>query len=364
MAGNSSSSSSTNLFLGETSSTCLTHSVTLAHKFKVTDFSLLEGMGVGKHVSSTPFTVGGCEWSLNVYPDGRSAAGEKIPHVSVYLCLLKGPTPVVRVKFRLGLLDKAGRLVLRPQGSPLSKTFLESAGDCGLDKFMKKPDLHEFLHRNDDCFTVRCALTVVKESQSSEDDKIAVPPSNLCQDYAAMLKNKEGADVTFNVDGRLFPAHRCVLAARSPFFQAEFFGPMKKKPAQDIVIGDIKPDIFEVLLQFMYTDSLPDDCNAEGNVTVWQHLLVAADLYGLERLRLICEDKLCRSIDVQTVASTFALAEQHSCVQLKDECLEFVASRVVLGAVMETDGFKGLVASRPSVLKEILDKVAGCCCQG
>nr|TKW06699.1 hypothetical protein SEVIR_7G256900v2 [Setaria viridis] len=357
MASNSSSSPS-NLFLGETSSTCLTHSVTVAHKFQVTDFSLLEGIGVGKHVSSTPFSVGGCDWSLNVYPDGTSA-GEKIPHVSVYLCLLKGPTPGVRVKFRLGLLDKDGKLVLRPQGSALSKTFLESAGrDCGLDKFMRKPDLQEFLHRNNDCFTVRCALTVIKESQSSEDNKIAVPPSNLCQDYAAMLKKKEGADVTFNVDGQLFPAHRCVLAARSPFFQAEFFGPMKKKPAQDIMIGDIKPTIFEALLQFMYTDSLPDDYNAEDNVTVWQHLLVAADLYGLERLRLICEDKLCCSINVQTVASTFALAEQHSCVQLKDKCLQFIASRAVLGAVMETDGFKDLVASRPLVMKEILDKVA------
>nr|CAB3485819.1 unnamed protein product [Digitaria exilis] len=199
------------------------------------------------------------------------------------------------------------------------------------------------------------------ESQSlSEDNRIKVPPSNLCQDYAGMLEKKEGADVTFSVDGHLFPAHRCVLAARSPFFQAEFFGPMKKNPAHDMIMvaDDIKPTIFEAILHFMYTDSLPDGYCKDDDVTVWRHLLVVADLYGLERLRLMCEDRLCRSIDVQTVASTFALAEQHSCVQLKDKCLEFIASRAVLGAVMETDGFKELAASRPSVMKEILDKVA------
>ena len=49
-----------------------------------------------------------------------------------------------------------------------------------------------------------------------------------------------------------------------------------------------------------------------------QHLLVAADRYGLDRLRLMCEGKLCRGIDARTVATTLALAEQHRCAHLKD----------------------------------------------
>jgi speckle-type POZ protein len=89
------------------------------------------------------------------------------------------------------------------------------------------------------------------------------------------------------------------------------------------------------------------------------HLLVAADRYGLDRLKAICEDKLCHAIDVETVATTLTLAEQHHCAQLKDGCLRFIiASRDVLGAVMKTDGFKHLFASSPLVMKEILDKMA------
>ncbi|XP_066344490.1 BTB/POZ and MATH domain-containing protein 1-like [Miscanthus floridulus] len=167
-----------------------------------------------------------------------------------------------------------------------------------------------------------------------------------------MLKDGRGTDVTFSVAGELFHAHRCVLAAWSPVFEAELFGPVKEEATQPIRIDDMEPTIFEALLHFIYTDS----CNAGGNVAM-QHLLVAADRYGLDRLKAICEDKLCHAIDVETVATTLTLAEQHQCVQLKDGCLRFIASRDVLRDIMMTHGFKHLVASCPWVIKEILDKM-------
>ncbi|ONM13669.1 BTB/POZ and MATH domain-containing protein 2 [Zea mays] len=107
---------------------------------------------------------------------------------------------------------------------------------------------------------------------------------------------------------------------------------------------------------------LADDCDGDAtenrNVLAMQHLLVAADRYGLDRLRLLCEAKLCRGIDAHTVATILALAEQHHCTQLRADCIGFIASTDVLGAVMKTDGFKHLIASCPSIMKEILDKVA------
>lgn len=56
-----------------------------------------------------------------------------------------------------------------------------------------------------------------------------------------------------------------------------------------------------------------------------QHLLVAADRYGLERLKLLCEAKLCEDVAINTVATTLALAEQHHCFELKSVCINFVA---------------------------------------
>jgi speckle-type POZ protein len=73
----------------------------------------------------------------------------------------------------------------------------------------------------------------------------------------------------------------------------------------------------------------------------------------------MCEAKLCQCIDVETVAATLALAEQHHWAPLKDACIGFIASSPnVLGVVLKTDEFKHLQASCPSITKEILDKVA------
>ena len=44
----------------------------------------------------------------------------------------------------------------------------------------------------------------------------------LLQDYTKLLTDTALADVIFAVDGQRFPVHRCVLAARSPYFKALF----------------------------------------------------------------------------------------------------------------------------------------------
>lgn len=62
-----------------------------------------------------------------------------------------------------------------------------------------------------------------------------------------------------------------------------------------------------------------------------QHLLAAADLYNLDRLKLLCESKLCEEINTDNVATTLALAEQHHCPQLKAICLKFIANPANLG---------------------------------
>ena len=42
-----------------------------------------------------------------------------------------------------------------------------------------------------------------------------------------------------------------------------------------------------------------------------RHLLEVADRYAIEKLKLICEAILYSCLDVQTVATTYALADQH-----------------------------------------------------
>jgi speckle-type POZ protein len=59
-------------------------------------------------------------------------------------------------------------------------------------------------------------------------------------------------------------------------------------------------------------DQLPEELEGPNlEVAMAQHLLAAADMYQLTRLRRICERRLCESVDVETAATTLALAEQN-----------------------------------------------------
>lgn len=129
---------------------------------------------------------------------------------------------------------------------------------------------------------------------------------------------------------------------------------MKEGTTTDaICIDDMEAEVFKTLLSFMYTDALPDMKQQEESAMV-QHLLVAADRYNLERLKLICEDKLCNRIDASSVATILALAEQHRCHGLKEACLIFLSSPENLNAVMESEALDFLTRSCPNVLKDLI----------
>ena len=74
------------LRLPETSSRCITESVTVTHN--LASYPLLEGMGVGKHVSSSKFSAGGHNWCVRFYPDGATEGCAVAGNASVYLCYL------------------------------------------------------------------------------------------------------------------------------------------------------------------------------------------------------------------------------------------------------------------------------------
>ncbi|XBH81120.1 hypothetical protein VPH35_106739 [Triticum aestivum] len=94
--------------------------------------------------------------------------------------------------------------------------------------------------------------------------------------------------------------------------------------------------------------------NKEDEEAVYQHLLVAADRYDMRRLKLICEEKLCKYIEVGTVATILALAEQHRCEGLKKACLEFLTAPNNVRALVATDGFKHLSTSCPSIMVALM----------
>jgi hypothetical protein len=57
-------------------------------------------------------------------------------------------------------------------------------------------------------------------------------------------------------------------------------------------------------------------------VAVAQGLLVAADRYGVERLKLICEDILCIHVEALTAVTMLELGDKYGCHRLMGACIK------------------------------------------
>jgi speckle-type POZ protein len=321
------------------------------HVMKIEGYSRAKQLfSSGKHTRSACFSVGGHSWAVQCYLNGDTDPD----FISLYLLLdSSDDAREVTAEFSFSVLDKDGEAVASLSRTHCTRSFKPKGLGWGYSSCVRKADLERSAHLRDDSLSIGFDVAVMKAIGS----RVArVPPSDLHQHLGDLLKSKDGTDVTFQVGGESFSAHRSVLAARSSVFKAELFGAMKENTVDTIEIGDMEADVFKSLLRFIYTDSLLDG-EAPGDVVMAGHLLVAADRYNIERLKQICERKLCSHIDTNMVATSLALAEQHGCHALKEACLQFLASPSNLEGMKASEGYKHLKSSCPSVLKELVARL-------
>nr|CAB3482502.1 unnamed protein product [Digitaria exilis] len=316
-----------------TESTCTTVTARGTHAFRIVGYSLQRGIGRSNFIRSADFAVGGFDWALRFYPDGNDSSDVNDDHVSVYLELRTKNTEV-RASYDLRVVEQATGLSTSVFRSSRVIVFKSRASDIpswGTRHFMKRSALETPLYLRDDCIVIECDVTVIKETQVAETAaaiEIEVPPPDLLENLGKLLESEELADVRFKVKQEVVHAHRVMLAMRSPVFKAELYGPMRGRKRQHINVEDMEPAAFKALLHFIYRDSLPDmdDLDRDENQEMIKHLLVAADRYGIERMKLECESILCKRLDVESVADTLALADQYHCSKLKDACIGFINS--------------------------------------
>jgi speckle-type POZ protein len=90
-----------------TSSRYVTKTLNGSHQFVIQGYSLAKGMGMGRFISSDSFTVGGYQWAIYFYPDGKYPEDDSC-YVSVFIALASEGTDV-RALFELTLLDQSGK---------------------------------------------------------------------------------------------------------------------------------------------------------------------------------------------------------------------------------------------------------------
>ncbi|XP_031225071.1 speckle-type POZ protein-like isoform X5 [Mastomys coucha] len=291
---------------------------------------------MGEVLKSSTFSSGPndkMKWCLRINPKGLD--DESKDYLSLYLLLVSCPKSEVRAKFKFSLLN-AKREETKAMESQRAYRFVQGK-DWGFKKFIRRDFLLDEANGllPDDKLTLFCEVSVVQDSVNvsghTNTNTLKVPQCRLAEDLGNLWENTRFTDCCFFVRGKEFKAHKSVLAARSPVFNAMF-----------------------------------------------EHEMEECTKYALERLKVMCEEALCSNLSVENVADTLVLADLHSAEQLKAQAIDFINRCSVLRQlgckdgknwnnnqatdIMETSGWKSMIQSHPHLVAEAFRALASSQC--
>ena len=159
------------------------------------------------------------------------------------------------------------------------------------------------------------------------------------------------SDVVFNVDGREFPAHKSILSVRCEVLAAMFQDPTKENSTHQVKIEDIEPEVFQVLLHFLYTGRL----NSLTMETMAAKLFIVAEKYVLDELKLQCENYLSLQMSPVNCAELILHDDLLNPAEYMKKVLKEAAQcfRYLPGEVMATDKWEKTEKENPQLSSKV-----------
>ena len=149
-----------------------------------------------------------------------------------------------------------------------------------------------------------------------------------------LRKDNTLCDVTLQIEGQNFSAHRCVLSAASQYFRSLFTSGFKENKDFTIVLQDTKPAVLSEALRFIYTGE------ALVNATNAQDLVKIADYLLIPRLKTKVSEYLEECIDVTNCLALESFADKFGCESLKQAASEFKLKNFI--SIVKSEDFKTL----------------------
>ncbi|XP_076063025.1 uncharacterized protein LOC143038043 isoform X3 [Oratosquilla oratoria] len=127
-------------------------------------------------------------------------------------------------------------------------------------------------------------------------------------------------DVILHVAGMQFHAHRCVLAACSPYFDSIF--KVSKTVKEQLTISSQDPEVFKCLLAYMYTGTVVVDKTKVGE------LLRLANKFLIAKLKDHCAEYLERYLDASNCLLVRDMAVKFGLNSLERTTSTFISSNM------------------------------------
>lgn len=136
--------------------------------------------------------------------------------------------------------------------------------------------------------------------------------------FEEMRRNGKLLDVNIKVDNQIFPAHRLVLSAAIPYFQAMFDSNMSESKTKEITMKEIDPETLKALIDYAYTSKVKI---TQGNV---RSLLSASEFLLITEVSQSCCQFLEKHFTPDNVISIETFAKSLNCSGLTESAHEYI----------------------------------------
>lgn len=143
-------------------------------------------------------------------------------------------------------------------------------------------------------------------------------PRKLTQALHDMQKQNQLCDITINVSGTSFHAHKAVLAASSPYFMAMFTSGFKESNESEISV-DANPEIFKYLLEFAYSGKMTCKLETAADLLEMTNFMQFTDAFEYcksEASRIIpWRSDQTREVSIDAVCKIYQVAKSYDDLQ-------------------------------------------------
>jgi len=308
----------------------------------------------GEVLNSEEFTVMGPDdkittWYVQLNPRGRNEDSKD--QISVFLRKAK-PEENVDANLVLSSLDADN---VKQKIKELGVSTFESEG-WGWKKAIDRKDLSQ--HTPGDVLTLFFEITILGKTKKSiefakrEERCLAFTDdyhhTQLANDVASLFLSKDHSDVIIRCGHKVYDCHKTILTSRSPVMKTMLESNMKEKITGDIEIKNMDHEVLEDLLKYIYSGFAP---NIEEHAV---ELFAAADQYQIEKLKELCELKLCSRLDIANCIELLILGDLHSAPKLKAASLEFVSKNM---QKMKASEWKKSLIAYPALVLEVMERL-------
>eukprot|EP00918_Siedleckia_nematoides_P066234 GHVU01144030.1.p1 GENE.GHVU01144030.1~~GHVU01144030.1.p1 ORF type:complete len:483 (+),score=60.69 GHVU01144030.1:410-1858(+) len=167
-------------------------------------------------------------------------------------------------------------------------------------------------------------------------------------DMEELWKSSSFSDVTLVTATAEIAAHRCILAARCPYFRSMFVSHMKEANEMRVELQcPWSADAMRAFVRFLYTAHV----DSELSPLVKCELLGVADEFAVDALKALAETLLVNEIDAHSAPRLLTNAELYASTKLKAACLDFLISNPD-SSVLERASAE--LVHQPNLMKEII----------